>query len=66
MIPILNDLTGLPQEYALKYHYFIEKSDYIRFLGQNQCSQDPCMKSFACNMHVTSSYMHVYPNMPVT
>ena len=34
MILILNDLTGLPQEYALKYHHFFEKSDYIRFMGQ--------------------------------
>ena len=26
----------------------------------------PYMNSYACDMHVTSTYMHVDPNMPVT
>ena len=31
-----------------------------------KCIPTQYMKSCACNMHVTSSYMHIYPNMPVT
>ena len=30
------------------------------------CTYVPYTKSYACNMHVTSTYMHVDPNMPVT
>ena len=41
----------------------------LRHCGDMEYVHDahaPYTKSCACNVHVTSSYMHVYPNMPVT